>query len=229
MSVNIIGHILRRLKISRGGISALNYSTSCTPQKSPGETIPPLDMKYLSFSPNFRLSPNTQFKLDLPLETNFPRKIIDIPPGPTRTITDVPKTRIIPLIDKIPDNALEMPSEHVIEKQAARLIVIRRRKMRRHKLRKLRKKMKFVRRKWKQKRELKKEKAFQAELIAQVREAEIFDAKEYVNSRLQILDHVRIPNRWKGEILPESMIRQFMKEKEEKQRKKLNRLRITLD
>ncbi|XP_015115830.1 uncharacterized protein LOC107040310 [Diachasma alloeum] len=230
MSVNAIGHILRRLKISRGGITALNYTTSCAAQNPPGETIPPLDMKYFSFTPNLRspLSPHLK-TLEFPLQGSFPWKIIETPPRPTYTITDLPKTRIIPLTDKIPDNSLEMPSEHIIEKQAARLIVIRRRKMRRHKLRKLRKRMKFIRRKWRQRRELKKEKAFQAELIAQIKEAESFDARGYVDSRLQILDNVRIPSKWRGEVLPENMIRQFLKEKEERRWKKLNRPKITLD
>jgi len=54
------------------------------------------------------------------------------------------------------------------EIQAARLIVIRRKKMKKHKLRKLRKRMKYVWAKVRQKREMRKEKAFQAELMGQV-------------------------------------------------------------
>lgn len=120
--------------------------------------------------------------------------------------------------DEITNKIIDLPTtinSIKIDKQAARLIVIRRRKMRRHKLRKLRKKMKYVWRKVKQRRELHKEKAFHAELLAQIRDADKFDAKNYVKSRLDILDNVRIPSKWKGEIIPESMIRQFMREEEE--------------
>ncbi|KAF7996532.1 hypothetical protein HCN44_002164 [Aphidius gifuensis] len=131
----------------------------------------------------------------------------------------------LPLRDKTTDKTIDLPTNNSsinIEKQAARMIVIRRRKMRRHKLKKLRKKMKFKWAKVKQRRELKKEKAFHAELLAQIHEAEKFDAKKYVQSKFDILDNVRIPSRWKGEILPESMIREFMQKEEEIKQRKLN-------
>ncbi|XP_025831253.1 uncharacterized protein LOC112904710 [Agrilus planipennis] len=73
-----------------------------------------------------------------------------------------------------------------VRKEAARLIVIRRKKMRKHKLRKLRKKMKYVWAKIRQKRELAKEKVFQAELIAQCKKAEAFNAHEYVAEKLSL-------------------------------------------
>lgn len=69
-------------------------------------------------------------------------------------------------------------------KEAVRMIVIRRKKMKKHKLKKLRKKLKFVRAKIRQKRELKKEKEFQAILIAQCKEAEAFSAEKYVADKL---------------------------------------------
>ncbi|XP_054714701.1 uncharacterized protein LOC129224294 [Uloborus diversus] len=73
------------------------------------------------------------------------------------------------------------------KKEAVRMIVIRRRKMRKHKLRKLRKRMKFVFAKVKLKRALRKEQAFRTELLTQVEAADMFDAKTYVENILHTL------------------------------------------
>ncbi|KAF5279148.1 hypothetical protein FQR65_LT03394 [Abscondita terminalis] len=77
------------------------------------------------------------------------------------------------------------------EISAARLIVIRRKKMKKHKLKKLRKKLKYERAKIRQRRELKKEKEFQAGLIAQYKKAEAFSAEEYVIKKLK--EYVKEP------------------------------------
>ncbi|KAG5877082.1 hypothetical protein JTB14_011786 [Gonioctena quinquepunctata] len=79
--------------------------------------------------------------------------------------------------------------------EAARLIVIRRKKMKKHKLRKLRKKMKFEWAKRRQRKELRKEKTFQAKLIQQCKEAETFSAEQYVQERI---------NKWKELTQPTS-------------------------
>uniref|UniRef100_A0A182WLA3 Small ribosomal subunit protein mS38 n=1 Tax=Anopheles minimus TaxID=112268 RepID=A0A182WLA3_9DIPT len=108
--------------------------------------------------------------------------------------------------------SLELPTDTTAKdehgKQAARLIVIRRRKMRKHKLRKLRKRMKFEWLKLRQRRELKKEKLFQAELIGQVKEAEKFSAEAYVASKLRQATDVPLPRFWKGKRLPQFIIKQ---------------------
>lgn len=95
---------------------------------------------------------------------------INLPTIPTKKIVDKPNP-CIPL--RIPQPTKSLPfvdplAENINEIQAARLIVIRRKKMKKHKLRKLRKRMKYVWAKVRQKREMRKEKAFQAELMAQV-------------------------------------------------------------
>lgn len=99
----------------------------------------------------------------LPVSINLPtvikKKIID-KPNPCIPLRIPKPTVSLPLIDPLVDNANEI--------QAARLIVIRRKKMKKHKLRKLRKRMKYVWAKVRQKREMRKEKAFQAELLGQV-------------------------------------------------------------
>jgi len=100
----------------------------------------------------------------------------------------------------------EAPSGQVIEKQAARLIVIRRRMMKKHKLKKLRKKMKFDWLKIIQRREYKKEKEFQATQMARVREAEAFDAEAYVADFLRQTKEKPIPKFYKGKRLPKEII-----------------------
>lgn len=95
---------------------------------------------------------------------------IRLPTVPMKKLIDNPSTRIpltIPRPTTMPLPLVD-PAVDVDEIQAARLIVIRRKKMKKHKLKKLRKRMKYVWAKVRQKRELRKEKAFQAELLTQV-------------------------------------------------------------
>ncbi|CAG2166169.1 unnamed protein product [Oppiella nova] len=68
------------------------------------------------------------------------------------------------------------------------LTVIRRRKMSKHKRKKWRRKMlAFLKKKY-LRRNIKKEKTFRAELLAQIKEAEEFDAEKYVQNILQTID-----------------------------------------
>lgn len=102
---------------------------------------------------------------------------INLPTVPTKKIIDQPNSCIIPL--RIPRPTISLPLidpsvDNGNEIQAARLIVIRRKKMKKHKLRKLRKRMKYVWAKVRQKREMRKEKAFQAELLGQVSQTKLF-------------------------------------------------------
>ncbi|GJQ75924.1 hypothetical protein Trydic_g17983 [Trypoxylus dichotomus] len=111
-------------------------------------------------------------------------------------------------INKIIDEPVDTTIDNT--KQAARLIVIRRKKMKKHKLKKLRKRVKFERAKLRQKRELRKEKEFQAGLIQQCKTADTFSAEEYVNKKLTNYYMVVVPKRWKGRRMPEYMIREKM-------------------
>lgn len=95
---------------------------------------------------------------------------INLPTIPIKKIVDKPNP-CLPL--RIPRPTISLPlvdpsAENINEIQAARLIVIRRKKMKKHKLRKLRKRMKYVWAKVRQKREMRKEKVFQSELLEQV-------------------------------------------------------------
>lgn len=55
---------------------------------------------------------------------------------------------------------------------------------------------------------MRKEKAFQAELIAQIKEAEKFSAEEYVADKLRQANETPIPRFWKGKRLPQFIIKQ---------------------
>jgi hypothetical protein len=108
-----------------------------------------------------------------------------------------------------PKYYIEAPTQgELVQKQAARLIVIIRRKLKKQKLKKLRKRMKFEWAKVRQRREMRKEKAFQAGLIAQIKQAEKFDAEKYVAERLQKAHKVPLPRTWKGKRLPFFIIKQ---------------------
>ncbi|CAG9769227.1 unnamed protein product [Ceutorhynchus assimilis] len=122
-------------------------------------------------------------------------------------------TWVPPLIDPIKiSTEIIVPSTQTADtpREAIRMIVIRRKKMKRHKLRKLKKKMKYEWAKLKQNRELKKEKAFQRVLIQQCKDAESFCADDYVEKKLDKLHEVVIPRYWKGKRYPEFLIRQKM-------------------
>lgn len=69
--------------------------------------------------------------------------------------------------------------------EAAIMIQIRRKKMKKHKLKKLRKRRRFIIAKIKLRRQQKKEKLFQNGLLEQIREAEKFSAEEYVTMKLK--------------------------------------------
>uniref|UniRef100_A0A131XKF0 Putative secreted protein n=1 Tax=Hyalomma excavatum TaxID=257692 RepID=A0A131XKF0_9ACAR len=80
------------------------------------------------------------------------------------------------------------PAGGVNEKRAVNMLIIRRKKMKKHKLRKLRKRMHFL---WSKRRfriEKAKEQVFRAELLAKIQEANEFDAEKYV---MGVLDKLR--------------------------------------
>ncbi|KAL6425494.1 hypothetical protein ACFW04_009575 [Cataglyphis niger] len=157
-----------------------------------------------------------------------------------RNIIEMPVTKIPPLQDPvkrlpirydlpISEKSIDLPTNgEIFEKHAVRLIVIRHKKIKKHKRRKLRKKMQFIWAKLRHKRNVKKEKVFQAELINKIKQAQAFDAKVYIKEKLNILNKERIPRTFRGEILPAEMIKKFIDEKKAKQEAKRNKPRLTL-
>ncbi|XP_034192035.1 uncharacterized protein LOC117609596 [Osmia lignaria lignaria] len=157
-------------------------------------------------------------------------------------INEIPLSKIIPSIEEptvkkpilhdLPfvDKSFELPSmENVTEKLAVRLIVIRRKKMKKHKRRKLRRKMKFIWQKIRTRRNVEKEKVFQAKLIAKIKEAEAFDVQKYIDDKFAFINRERIPKMYRGEILPEAMIKEFLEKDRKRKERRRNKPRLTLD
>uniref|UniRef100_A0A1B6L6M7 Ribosomal protein mS38 C-terminal domain-containing protein n=1 Tax=Graphocephala atropunctata TaxID=36148 RepID=A0A1B6L6M7_9HEMI len=144
------------------------------------------------------------------------------PPQPLPQNIELPQIKgNVTYEDQIPTVSMEEPSSvNVPEKQAARLIVIRKKKMKKHKLRKLRKKMKFEWAKVRQKRELKKEKMFQARLLEQIRLAQSFDPAQFAAEKLAKAKEVELPQVWYGVRYPDFIIKQLLEEREKKQMEK---------
>ncbi|XP_015602623.1 uncharacterized protein LOC107271304 [Cephus cinctus] len=236
MALNALCKTLQRLDITRKGGSSFSISKYHTMQQhSITKNIGALFINTngiakdtTPFENELKFSQRSiNIDFDLPTRNCRISSIIEFPISTNLQIGEPPKLNIIETI--IPEKSVDLPPiERNIEKQAARLIVIRRKKMKKHQLRKLRKRMRFEWAKVRQRRELKKEKAFQAELLAQIDVAEKFDAKAYVASRIHELTKERLPKRWRGEILPESMIRQFIQEKKARKEAVRNRPRIKL-
>lgn len=114
---------------------------------------------------------------------------IEDPGNDERKNIDTPVTAIVnEIMEKIGDIKGDMdlpPLEGQDEcKEAAVMIEIRRLKMKKHKRKKLLKKMKFVFAKRQLRRRLRKEKVFQAELLAKIKDAEQFSAEQYVADKL---------------------------------------------
>ncbi|RZC32925.1 hypothetical protein BDFB_002751 [Asbolus verrucosus] len=124
-------------------------------------------------------------KLDLPLVKQIQ---LELPSG----LKYVPQ-----LEDPVQNKEIVLPTTNDgdISKEAARLIVIRRKKMKKHKLKKLRKRMKYEWAKRRQRRELKKEKDFQAVLIKQCKDGEAFSAEKYVEERLTKFNELKAKTR----------------------------------
>ncbi|XP_067617271.1 uncharacterized protein Pdhb isoform X2 [Eurosta solidaginis] len=133
-----------------------------------------------------------------------------------REIIESPRNKWLSEINDILDDIatpqeIHAPTSSTISHgkiEAHRLIVIRRRKMKKHKLKKLRKKMKFEWARLRQRREMRKEKAFQAKLIAQIKAGEAFNAEKYVAEQLRQANEVPLPKLWKGRRLPAFIIKE---------------------
>ncbi|KAI8433941.1 hypothetical protein MSG28_012105, partial [Choristoneura fumiferana] len=103
---------------------------------------------------------------------------------------------ILPLVEDWRKDEVGLPSIKQEEIQAARLIVIRRKKMKKHQRRKLWKRM---RHRW-----------ARNELLAMIKEANEFSAEQYVASKIEKANHNPLPTRWRHKRLPEFIIRQLL-------------------
>lgn len=191
---------------------------------------------------------NKNLALSKELELRFSPRTIDldftIPPPPMQTpkinIIDMPisKNRHIkePLgiiynkEDANVEKSINLPTHgDVMEKLAVTMIRIRRRKMKIHKRRKFLKRTKALRLKIKNRKRSKGEKRFLGNIKFYFRKADEFDAKKYVQEKIAQCTREILPNRYRGEVLPEATIRQFLENDRQKLLAKLNKKRLTLD
>jgi hypothetical protein len=165
------------------------------------------------------LTQSRQGILEIPMQSII-RPSIGIPPDMLeRSINRTPLTPDIIAPVEIPTTQANLDKEiedkpnnpSRIEKQAARLIVIRRIKMNKHKLRKLRKKMKYVWAKVRLRRATRKEKAYLNGKMELINAARSFDAKEYVAGIIKQAKEEPIPRRWTDPLMPEWYKEQEMK------------------
>ncbi|KPJ18514.1 Cytochrome b-c1 complex subunit 2, mitochondrial [Papilio machaon] len=118
---------------------------------------------------------------------------------------------ILPIIDtNWRKDEIGLPAIRQEEKQAVRLIVIRRKKMKKHQRNKLWKRMRHRWARIKKRRRQIKEKIFQNELLAMVKAANEFSAEQYVASKIESANHTPLPTRWRHKRLPAFIIRQLL-------------------
>ncbi|XP_076293080.1 uncharacterized protein LOC143215129 [Lasioglossum baleicum] len=223
ITINKQGNVIARYLSSHFSRNEHNSPSSYLLENATNVTKPEINIKFAPRTLNINFGN---------LDNRIIKNIIEIPLKDIPSIGDPSRQRPIqqdlPLTDKI----LDLPTlGNVMEKQAVRLIVIRRKKMKKHKRKKLRKRMKFQMETIRARRNLKKEKAFQEELLVSIKEAEAFNPKAYVQEKFDILLKERIPKTYRGEVLPPEMIKQFLAERKAKQQKKKERskFRLTLD
>ena len=160
--------------------------------------------------------PSSRGRIGIPILPRLPLPTYENP-GNSSTKNKVLEDPLS-IFNKVIEEDPATNSVNQIERRAARLIVIRRSKMNKHKLKKLRKKMKYVWAKVKLRRKIRYEKAFLNEKMAQIREAQKFDAKAYVAEIIRKATEVPFPKRWRGEWLPEPMIREKLQQEEKRKR-----------
>lgn len=133
------------------------------------------------------------------IQPPVPNQRIEEPGKDERKNIDIPVSIIVnEIMEKISDNKGDMdlpPLEGQNESIELLhvMIEIRRMKMKKHKRKKFLKKMKFELAKRKLRRRMRKEKLFQAELLAQINEADKFSAEQYVADKLSRLKDVPRP------------------------------------
>lgn len=153
-----------------------------------------------------------------PLASTSTSVVLDNPVFNKNVKIDIPLMPFyIEKIDKLNERNNSIIEDPVIpsqapEKHAIVMIIRRRRKMKKHKLKKLRIRMKFEWAKIRQRREMKKEKAFQLEMSTKVKEGERFSAEQYVENKLQLLHAEQLAESWKN--VPESFIKEWTERKE---------------
>ncbi|KAI5651462.1 hypothetical protein NE865_00706 [Phthorimaea operculella] len=183
--------------------TALNVAKECKPNYIEAAAKPKFDLvskaKTIAFAPG---------SIGVEIADRTPQGRIKQDPVPYVPIIN-PRS-ILPLVEDWRKDEIGLPSIRNEEIQAARLIVIRRKKMKKHQRRKLWKRMRYRWARIKQRRRQVKEKVFQNGLLAMIKDAKEFSAEEYVNQKLQKANHTPLPTRWRHKRLPQFIIRQLL-------------------
>merc|ERR1719342_1364414 len=106
----------------------------------------------------------------------------------------------------------EPSDQSLVKKHAIRMIVLRRRKMKKHQLKKLWQRMYLKFRARRQGREKAKEYEFRGKLAAKVNEARLFSAEQYVDEYLTDYNTPLLPKTYQGKRLPAWLIKELMEE-----------------
>ncbi|KAL1464573.1 hypothetical protein WDU94_004205, partial [Cyamophila willieti] len=161
---------------------------------------------------------NKSYSLPSPSSSQL-KAILDQPNFNHHVKIDIPvQPFVIEKIDKF-DNKINANIEdpvlpgQVPEKHAIVMIIKRKKKMKKHKLKKLRIRMKFEWAKTRQRREIKKEKAFQLEMSTKVKEGDRFNAEQYVENKLNLLHVEQLPEKWNG--VPEWFVKEWTDRKKQ--------------
>jgi len=113
------------------------------------------------------------------------------------------------------------PSKNpVVKKHAIRMIVLRRRKMKKHQLKKLWQRMYLKFRTNREAREKKKEYEFRGRLAGKVSDARKFSAEKYVEDYLNDYHTPLMPKTYEGKRLPEWLIKELIEEDKEHEKEK---------
>ncbi|XP_046966567.1 uncharacterized protein LOC124534651 [Vanessa cardui] len=182
--------------------TALNTLKECRP----APTVSTTKLDLISKAKTINFTPHSII-FDIKDKPTQSRKQQD----PLSYIPIVNPRSILPIIDtNWRKDEIALPAIHQEEKLAVRLIVIRRKKMKKHQRRKLWKRMRHRWARVKKNRRIKKEKIFQNELLAMIKQANAFSAEQYLASKLEKANHTPLPTRWRHKRLPDFIIRQLL-------------------
>ncbi|XP_076763676.1 uncharacterized protein LOC143431058 [Xylocopa sonorina] len=233
MVINKLCSEFRKIVINRQSNIIARYVSS---HSSIDQTsAPPPNISKLQLNPPFASERITFVPKTLNIDFRNPdsvtnKKIFEIPWSVRIPSIEDPLRQPVQRDRPVIDRSIDLPAtENALEKLAETILRIRRWKIKKHKRKKYRKRMQFIWAKIRARRNILKERTFQAKQVEKIKKALAFDAKQYVADRLAILDKERIPMTFRGEILPRNVIKQFIEEKKEQQRRRLNKPRITLD
>lgn len=167
--------------------------------------------------------------IELPsLDGERTKPAVESPPPPNVvTWITTPLQRQAEISDPVERSPIQAPTPVGPTKYAHRLLRLKKKKMKTHRRKKLWKRMWTV---WKKKfygRERKREIEFRTRLIEAVREAEKFNAEQYVSTYLKDFKYEFIPKTYKGmKKHPDTIAELFEKDKQYAIRYKLNRTNL---